>query len=158
MHVERGSIRNPAPRTVIVLAQRRLLRGLLCASSLIALAAGACGGDTVVVVVGNPPIRVIHSVAVTPPDTALHVGEIAQLVAVVDADSGLSRSLRWRSSDATKAVLDSTGRVTALALGAVTITAMSIADTLVKGTAAVLVVNRPVVDVYTIGDSFSPHS
>jgi plastocyanin len=118
------------------------------------LVSAACGGDNVVVVVQTPPV--VRGVSISPRDTALHIGQIVTLAAAVDADLGLSRDVRWRSSDGAKASIDASGRVTAAALGAVTITATSIADTLVKGTAALSVVNALVVDVFTVGVAFSP--
>jgi plastocyanin len=118
------------------------------------LVCAACGGDNVVVVVQTP--SVVRSVAVSPRDTALHIGQTVNLSVTVDADAGLSREVRWRSNDAAKASIDASGRVTAAALGVVAITATSIADTSVKGTASVSVVNAPVIDVFTVGVAFSP--
>lgn len=58
-------------------------------------------------------------------------GSRAQLVAIVDADSGLSHAVTWRLSDTTMATVDRSGLVTAkcsMSGGTETVTATSVAN------------------------------
>lgn len=65
-------------------------------------------------------------------------GSQAQLVAIVDADSGLSHAVTWRLSDTTMATVDRSGLVTAKCStsgGAETVTATSVANDAVSASA-----------------------
>lgn len=73
----------------------------------------------------QPPVA---SVTVTPVDVVLAVGQKVQFLATLrDADDDIlvGRRASWSSSDEDVAVVDSTGRVTGIAVGQATITATS---------------------------------
>ena len=64
----------------------------------------------------------VSSVSVTGEKDAIRIGETTQLTAnIIDLDS---EEVTWSSSDDTKATVDNTGKVTGVAAGKVTITAM----------------------------------
>ncbi|MDB4875437.1 MAG: Ig domain protein group 2 domain protein [Gemmatimonadetes bacterium] len=112
---------------------RSTLVGLLTLAGL-----AACGDSTspTPVVVG-----VVHSVTVSPSSVNLLIGGTATLAASVDADASITdRTVTWTSSDATVASVDATtGKVTGVKAGTVTITATSKANTSVAGAAVVTV-------------------
>ena len=115
---------------------RSIFTGLLLVAGLT-----ACGDK--VTVTGNGSgsgtgAGVVHSVTVAPASVSLKVGETVQLVASVDADAGLARTVTWASGDATKASVV-TGLVTAKAAGTVAITATSTADNTVAGAATIII-------------------
>jgi hypothetical protein len=111
---------------------RSTLVGLLTLAGL-----AACGDSTS----PTQPVGVVHSVTVSPPSLTLQVGGSATLAASVDADASISdRTVSWSSSDQTVASVDaSTGKVTGVKAGTVTITATSKANTSVAGAAVVTV-------------------
>ena len=88
----------------------------------------------------------IGSVQVTPPAASLVVGQIVDLTAVVRNASGtvVSRDVEWSSSNPAAAVVSSTGRVRALALGTTQITATVDG---VGGAASISVLPIPVASV-----------
>src|ERR1041385_5462313 len=85
----------------------KLYRSLLW-SGLVAAGVAACGDD--VSVVG--PAKVVHSVSVAPDGATISIGQTVQLVASVNADSGLATTGTWKSSDVAKATVDANGKVT----------------------------------------------
>jgi uncharacterized protein YjdB len=102
-------------------------------------------------VVGTATVTVrqvsVGSVVVTPPTSSVVVGGSVQLSASVRDASGAElpgRLVGWSSSDEAVAVVSSTGRVTALKVGTVTITASSEGK---SGTATVTVTSAPVASV-----------
>ncbi|HEU5154517.1 MAG TPA: Ig-like domain-containing protein [Gemmatimonadales bacterium] len=92
-----------------------------------------------------PPPR-ITSVAIAPASSSVMVGDTMQLTATPRAGGGTTvpSPIKWSSSDAAVAEVSSTGLVTALAPGSVTITA---ACDDVKGTASVTVTPVPVASI-----------
>jgi hypothetical protein len=84
---------------------------------------------------------VVRSVTVSPASLNLNPGDKATLAASVNADAGITdRTVTWSTSDATIATVDATsGLVTAVKAGNVTITAAAKADLNVKGAASVTV-------------------
>lgn len=117
---------------------RSIFAGLLVIAGLT-----ACG-DKVTVAPGGggtttAATPVVHSVTVQPSSVSLKVGETVKLVATVDADATLARTVTWASGDATKASVGSDGTVTAVAPGTVAITATSTADPTVAGAATIIV-------------------
>jgi uncharacterized protein YjdB len=120
------------------------------------LVAGLAPGVAVVFasadgVVGSATVTVrqvaVASVVVTPPTSNVIVGGSVQLSASVRDASGAELSGRlvgWSSSDDAVAVVSSTGRVSALKMGSVTITASSEGR---SGTATVTVGPAPVASV-----------
>jgi len=105
------------------------------------MAALAACGDKVTPVDPNNN-KVVHSVTVTPASVpSLAVGAKITLSASVDADQGVTdRTVAWSSSDATIASVNATtGEVTGVKNGTVTITAKSNANPQVAGSALVTV-------------------
>jgi hypothetical protein len=104
-------------------AFRRLLSGLLL------VGAAACGGSDVPTGPGDTSDPVPTAVQVSPASVALTAaGQTARLTAVVFDQRGnpmASEPIVWTTSDATVATVDSTGLVTATALGTAEITATS---------------------------------
>lgn len=91
---------------------------------------------------GAPPVR---SVGILGREFFPLAGDTGRLVAVVDADAGLSRAVTWRSADTTLARVDAAGIVTARCTtlgGTDTVTAVSVADTTVRGKAPVVVTKQ----------------
>ena len=108
---------------------QKLTRTLAMASAIAFMGVLAgCGDD--VVVEPDP------SISLTPPSASLQVGQTAQFSASV---SGLAnKTVTWASSDAAKATVDATGKVTAVAVGTASITATA-SDPNVKATAIVTI-------------------
>jgi len=91
----------------------------------------------------------VRSVTVAPTADTLLVGQSRTLAATVTADSGLARTVTWRSGNNTVVTVAIDGRVTTIASGTTTITAIATADTTVRGTAT-LVVRAPAVRSITV--------
>ena len=79
-----------------------------------ALFAAACGDKVVLPTTTTTTGTNISSVIVAPGSATLTVGQTANLTAAVTADAGVTYTIAWTSSDATKASVSSTGVVTAL--------------------------------------------
>ena len=73
----------------------------------------------------------------------LLVGATLNLTATVAGTNGAVRTVTWRSSDAAVATVDTTGKVQAIALGAVTVTATSTQDTAKSDSIAITVDDLP---------------
>jgi uncharacterized protein YjdB len=89
----------------------------------------------------------VASVTVSPATASLSVGQTAQLTATPKDANGnplLGRPVTWQSSDNTIATVNSSGLVTGVAAGAVTITATSEGK---SGTASITVAGAPVATV-----------
>lgn len=80
------------------------------------------------------------TITVTPPSTNLNVGDQITLVATVSTGT-TSRSVTWTSSNTSVATVDTNGRVTAIGGGTATVIATSVANSAVKGAAAITVVS-----------------
>jgi hypothetical protein len=91
---------------------------------------------SVTITVTAPAVR---NVTVAPANAVLRPGETLGLVANVDADPGVARTVTWTSSNNAVATVTAAGVVTAVTPGAVTITATSTANTSVSGAAAITV-------------------
>jgi hypothetical protein len=100
----------------------------------------------------------VHGVTVSPSSVSLKIGESVTLVASVNADAGLARTVTWASSDATKASVSSTGTVKALASGTVVITATSTADATQAGAATIVIapVTAATISISTINQGGLP--
>lgn len=83
----------------------------------------------------------VMGLSVTPATATVDVGGTLQLGATLSADPGTPWTLRWLSSDPSRASVESTGRVTGVAAGTATITAIAEADTTRR--ASVVVTVRP---------------
>lgn len=91
-----------------------------------------------------------RAVVVTPTaDTAL-VGVVRTFTAAVTADSGVARTVRWRSASPAVATIDASGRATALTVGSSVITASLDADTTIRATAT-LTVRTPIIIGISLG-------
>ncbi len=99
-----------------------------------------------------PETPAVTAVAVTPDTTALVVGESEQLTAEVAAVGGASEEVTWSSSNVSVATVNDSGLVTAVAAGSATITATSVFNTSVSGTAEVTVL-APAVRSVTVEPS-----
>ena len=112
--------------------------------------AGECAGAittnvpvTLRLLAGAPPVRSVGFLGgtvflVLPTDTA-------KLTAVVDADPGLTTAVSWRSADTTLATVSASGTVSARCTtlgGTDTVTAVSMADTTVRGKQRVVVTKQ----------------
>jgi len=108
-----------------------------------AVITAASEGKTTVVAVTVSSVP-IATIAVTPATDTVVVSQTLQLTATAkDAQGGTltGRAMTWSSSDATKATVSSTGLVTGVSPGAVTITAASEGKT---GTSSITVNPKPV--------------
>lgn len=108
-------------------------------STLIAVVGLAGCGDRIVSSVNAPPT--VTDVVVAPSNIVLFVGDKVSLTAmVVFASSGQADNrVRWTSANPAVASVDANGVVSSLAGGTTTITATSLADTLVSGSCHVTV-------------------
>ena len=89
----------------------------------------------------------VTSVLVTPPTASVNVNETVQLTEILTVTGDASRTVTWTSSDTNVAMVNTTGLVTVVGEGEVTITAQSTATPSVSGSSIVTVINRdPVVD------------
>jgi uncharacterized protein YjdB len=100
----------------------------------------AVAGTCVVTVV--PGAAIIGSVVVTPSSVEIYKGDTYQLTAkVYDTDNNelTDETVTWASSNTSVATVDSTGKVTSVAIGNCTITATSVTDTSKSDTCAVTI-------------------
>jgi hypothetical protein len=121
---------------------QKVSRSIL-AGALVLAGLTACG-DKVTVPNGTGTTTtstpVVHSVTVTPASVAMVIGQTGvTLVAQVNADAGLARTVTWASTNAAVATVSSAGVVTAVASGTAVITATSTADPTVAGAASIIV-------------------
>ena len=79
----------------------------------------------------------LRSVTVTPNTTTIFTGEQRPLTANVQLEAGASQAVTWRTSASTIVAVSQAGVVTAVAPGTAIITAISVADTTLRGTASV---------------------
>ena len=145
LHIQAG---RPEPGTYSARVTRRYyLDGVV---TDIVVPAGRCGGPTTRTVPitlqlapGAPPLR---SVGVIGVDFLYAPGVQRQLAASVDADAGVATTVTWRLSDTTVARIDASGLVTAKCTTkdypVDTVTAISTADTTVRGSALVGVAHQ----------------
>ena len=101
--------------------------------------------DTLQITVLAPEVT---SVLVTPPTASVNVNETVQLTETLAVMGNASRAVTWTSSDTNLAMVNTTGLVTGVGEGAVTITAQSTVTPSVSGSSIVTVINRraPVID------------
>jgi hypothetical protein len=83
----------------------------------------------------------VRSVRVSPDNAIVPTGSTLQLVANVDANAGVPRTVNWASSNTAVATVSNTGVVTGVAAGSASITATSTADPSISGVAAITVRN-----------------
>jgi len=81
-----------------------------------------------------------RGVVLSPTSANLATAETRTLQVTVNIEAGLSTNVTWRTSAPAVATVSNAGLVRAIAFGTTTITAVSIADTLLKGTATINVV------------------
>jgi trimeric autotransporter adhesin len=120
---------------------QKVSRSIL-AGALVLAGLTACGDKitTTPVQSTSATTPVVHSVTVTPASVAMVIGQTGvTLVAQVNADAGLARTVTWASTNAAVATVSSAGVVTAVASGTAVITATSTADPTVAGAASIIV-------------------
>jgi len=113
-----------------------------------------CELKTVVIPVTVVSANTVSSITVTPTSTTLQVGATVQTVAAPLDSSGnpVSAPITWSSSDITKATVDNSGLVTAIATGSATITA---ANGAVTGTSTITVVAATARQLWWEADSLA---
>jgi trimeric autotransporter adhesin len=89
-----------------------------------------------------------RGVSIAPTSANLATNEQRTLLATVAIEAGLSTAVTWRTSAPAVATVSQTGVVRGVAFGTTTITAVAVADTMLKGTATINVV--PVVRSVTV--------
>lgn len=110
-------------------------RSLLWTGAILATVA-ACGDDVTVIA---PPGGGINSVTVAPDQATIQVQGTVQMIAAVNADSGIATTVTWASSNPAVASISATGLVTGVTAGTVGITACSTVNTSACGAATVTV-------------------
>jgi hypothetical protein len=110
-------------------------RSLLWTGAILATVA-ACGDDVTVIA---PPGGGINSVTVAPDQASIPVQGTVQMIAAVNADSGVATTVTWASSNPAVASISATGLVTGVTAGTVGITACSTVNTSACGAATVTV-------------------
>ena len=100
-------------------------------------------GDARVIATAQVTVTSAGSIAITPSTLSMGTGAQRTLAASVNLEPGLSTALTWRSQNNAVATVSSTGVVTGVSVGSTLITAVSVADTTRRGTAAVTI--EPVV-------------
>ncbi|HYW32264.1 MAG TPA: Ig-like domain-containing protein [Gemmatimonas sp.] len=80
------------------------------------------------------------AISVSPAAVSLGTGNTRTLVATVNVMGGQNRDVTWRTSNGTVATVSQEGVVTAVSIGAATITAVSVEDTLRRASSAITVV------------------
>ncbi len=88
-------------------------------------------------VIANVPVTAITVTGA--PTEAMEIGDTAELKAEVEPETATDSSVAWSSSDTKVATVDEDGVVTAVSAGTATITAASVSDPTVKGTAKITV-------------------
>src|SRR4029079_11173070 len=104
----------------------------------------ACGDDVTVAAPTPPgtPTPQVRGVTVSPATANVRIGGSVQLNAGVTADSGATATVAWKTSDATIATVDASGKVTGVKVGTVGITATATANgSSASGSATVNVTN-----------------
>jgi len=81
----------------------------------------------------------VRSVTISPNNAIVPTGQTLQLVANVDANAGVARTVTWSSSAPAVATVSATGVVTGVTAGTATIIARATADTSIFGAAAITV-------------------
>lgn len=97
---------------------------------------------------GNITVNPLRGVVMSPTTANIATGQQLPVVATVNIENGLSTNVIWRTSAPAVATVTQAGVVTGVAFGTTTITAVSVADTLLKGTTVVNVV--PVIRNVTV--------
>ncbi len=80
----------------------------------------------VTVTAKTPEIIEVTSITLDKTELSLTEGETATLTATITPENATDKTVTWTSSDATVAIVDATGKVTALKAGTATITATSV--------------------------------
>lgn len=93
----------------------------------------------------------VKEIALNPTNMSLKVGTSSSIVAVVKPENATNKTLVWSSSDPSIATVDSTGKVTGVKAGTVTITAQT-KDGKVKATVNVTVENELINDEVNVFD------
>ncbi len=128
---------------VIQVSRSGVVTGLSIGTGKVAVRVDGAA-DTATFTVEKIPLK---SITITPLQTVLRQGETAQLRAIVLDSTGAEvtdRPLEWITSDATRATVSSSGLVSALGAGNVTIRAVAAQDGGIEGQATVIIQQVPV--------------
>lgn len=122
------------------------------------LATGIAAGTTIVratsvadarlSATGTIVVAPARGVVVSPTTASIATNELRTVVATVLVDAGQSTAVTWRTSAPAVATVSSTGVVRGVALGTATITAVSVADTMLRASAVISVV--PIIRAVTV--------
>ena len=104
----------------------------------------------------------VNSISLDYTTLALKPGESQQLIATVEPESALDKSLTWSSSDESIATVDENGLITAKKAGTISITATSNSDSTITATCYLIVTDPKVESIkisglptkIKVGDSF----
>jgi uncharacterized protein YjdB len=110
--------------SVATVSSAGLVTGVAPGSATISASAGGKTGNASITVQLAP----VDHIVVTPANPTVNIGQTAQLTATLYDQRNnvlIGRTVTWSSSDATKATVNTSGLVTALKRGSVTITASS---------------------------------
>ncbi len=88
-------------------------------------------------------VSAARSITIAPSTATIGTGQTTALVATVQISAGSSTAVTWRTAAAPIASVSATGVVTGVGVGTTTITAVSVADTTLRGNATIIV--QPVV-------------
>ncbi len=124
---------NPAVASV---SATGLVSGVAAGTAMITVIAQA---DTTQRVTALITVRAAPTVTVSPSSVTLGLGEQRALSAAVQAEAGVSTEVRWRTSNAAIASVSASGVVTAVAYGATTVSAISLADSTRRAVATIIV-------------------
>ena len=89
---------------------------------------------TALITVRSPP-----TVTISPSSVTMRLGEQRTLSAALQAEAGVNTEVRWRSTNASIASVSASGVVTAVAYGATTVSAISLADSTRQAAATIIV-------------------
>ncbi len=124
---------NPAVASV---SSTGLVTGITAGTAMLTVIAQA---DTTQRVTALITVRAAPTVTVSPSSVTLGLGEQRALSAAVQAEAGVSTEVRWRTSNASIASVSASGVVTAVAYGATTVSAISLADSTRRAAATIIV-------------------
>jgi uncharacterized protein YjdB len=147
-----------AGRAIVWSSSNTSIAGVSTAGLVTAVSPGIAGitaasegkHTTATITVMTPPPEPVASVHITPQTASVVVGQTVQLSATPKSANGTSltgRAITWASSNAALATVSSTGLVTGVSDGSVTITATSEGK---SGTASVTVTPVPAAPVATV--------
>ena len=122
--------------TVASVSSTGLVSGVNPGTAIVTAIAEA---DTTQRVTALITVRAAPIVTVSPGTVTLALGEQRAMTARVEVEAGISTDIRWRSANSSIAMVSASGVVTAIAYGATTVSAISLADSTSQGAAVIVV-------------------